>query len=99
MDSTQALYDTPEGETGLDIRIAELEAENERQADALHKIRQWAEAYPAGRFREPTEEEFARAYEKIGAMMADMHGSWARHIVTGIAEIARQGLGEGADHG
>ena len=76
----------------IDDLKAERDVLRERVDDlevALHKIQQWAEAYPIDVFPEPTEEEMAAAQSALGGAV---HGSWARHITEGMKEIARAAL-------
>ena len=56
-------------------------------ADRLHRIVQWCEAYPIEVFPEP---DLAAARVALGdGLYSALHASWARHIVNGIADIAR----------
>lgn len=67
----------------------------ERMAEALHNILQWTEAYPVGVFTVP---DFEAIRQKIGdGPMAALHGSWARHLLMGIGNIAREGLRDSDD--
>ena len=55
--------------------------------DRLHRITQWCEAYPIEVFPEP---DLAAARAALGdGLYSALHASWARHIVNGIADIAR----------
>jgi hypothetical protein len=62
-------------------RIADLEK-------ALHRVRQWCDAYPLDIFRQPTKEEIkvgVAALQATGVITSDrLHGSWARHILDGV---------------
>lgn len=63
----------------------------ERHTEALQSILLWCEAYPASVFVQP---DLAEVQRKLGAeTMTALHGSWARHLLTGIAGYARVGLG------
>ena len=90
---------------GVDLRsdIARLKAENERMREAienleenvLHKIDDWANAYPEDVFIEPTSEEWKMLNQTCkdnGLNMTAYSGSIARHCVTGIQKYAKRGL-------
>ena len=67
----------------------------ERLEAALHRIKQWAEAYPVTVFRPLTEAQMhaaAGALKDAGIDMGALHAGWARHILNGVAEICDQGL-------
>lgn len=67
----------------------------ERMEDALHMIKQWADAYPVDVFRPISDEKLKEANEALKAIGVDMgalHAGWARHIVDGIGNIARAAL-------
>ena len=73
-------------------RVAELEAANERQDEALNSIKRWADAYPLDVFPEP---DFAKAQDllKAGGMTLDaISASNMRHVVEGVGNIARAAL-------
>jgi cytochrome c5 len=73
----------------------DLQAENERLRSALEQIEQWAHAYPEEVFLPVSDEQVrlaARVLREAGISMGGLHGSWARHIVEGIDEIARSAL-------
>jgi hypothetical protein len=73
----------------------DLQAENERLRNALEQIEQWAHAYPEEVFLPVSDEQVrhaARVLREAGISMGGLHGSWARHIVEGIDEIARSAL-------
>lgn len=67
--------------SSLEDRVEELE-------EALHKIRNWCQAYPVSVFIPPTKEEVNASIEAMKApgcaSSEAMHGSWARHILDGI---------------
>lgn len=72
--------------------IEQLQAENERGEDKLHQINQWANAYPERIFTEPSKarlkEISAVLAEQFGrGTMDSLHGSWGRHILSGVREI------------
>ena len=60
--------------------------------EALAEVKQRCEAYPATVFLEPDYEK-ARALLEAGGMTMDgLHGSWARHLLTDIGNIAAAAL-------
>lgn len=67
----------------------------ERQRDALQAILDWCESYPAGVFPEVDDATIAAARKALGdPLITRLHGSWARHLLSGIGAIAREGLRE-----
>ena len=62
-------------------RIEELEL-------ALHRIREWCDAYPIDIFTPPTEGEVKASVDAMKATNCasseQMHSSWARHILGGV---------------
>ena len=87
----------------LRAEVTRLEAENERMREAienleenvLHKIDDWANAYPEDVFIEPTPDQW-RAADKLlkehGMSMTAITGSAARHCVAGIKSYAKRGM-------
>lgn len=65
----------------LEGRIDDLE-------EALHRIRNWCDAYPVDVFIPPTKEQIKASVEAMKApgcaSSEAMHGSWARHILGGV---------------
>ena len=69
----------------------------EELEDALRRIVQWADAYPAPMFHEPTAEEFERAHRllKMNGMTLDaFSAAMGRHCLKGVAVIARDALSD-----
>lgn len=66
----------------------------ERVRDALVRIEQWSTAYPIDIFPEPDLDAVKRVLADAGMLnqMDRMHSSWARYVVTGIGDIAREAL-------
>lgn len=66
----------------------EAEDRIEKLEDALHRIRQWCDAYPVDIFIEPTKDEIkigVDALKATGVITSDgLHGLWARHILNGV---------------
>ena len=74
------------------IEIERLRAENEQQADVIHQIKQWCQAYPRDIFIPPTEKQWARVNEVLEAdegcpSSAAISGSNMCHVVEGIQQI------------
>ena len=64
----------------------------ERAEQALHRILQWAEAYPEDVFP-PVDVEAARAKLGDDALFSKLHAEWARRLTKGMMRYARAGLG------
>lgn len=63
----------------------------ERALVALQRVIHWCEAYPINVFPEPGDISSLR--ELIGDdEMCRLHASWARHLLSGIAGYAKEGL-------
>ena len=63
--------------------------------EALQRIVQWSEAYPADIFHEPSSEELHRAHKllKANGMTVDaISASMGRHCLKGVGDIARGAL-------
>lgn len=61
-----------------------------RLQDALHRIRQWCEAYSPDVFPEPDIEAIHR---QIGdGPFSALHAAWARHVLAGIGRIAAEAI-------
>jgi hypothetical protein len=74
----------------------EQEARMNRLAKALAIIMVWADAYPLNVFPEPDEEYCRQAGELLqagGLSLDRLSAATARHVVTGVARIAREALG------
>lgn len=57
---------------------------------ALHRVKQWADAYPTYIFPEP---DIAAAKAKIGETeFMRLHAAWARHLLGGIGKIVNEAL-------
>lgn len=55
--------------------------------DALRRVSEWAAAYPADVFPEVDLEKAKAALEAAGIDYSALHGTWARHIMNGVAGI------------
>ena len=67
----------------------------EELTEALHRIVQWAEAYPTDIFHEPTVVEAHRAHKLLianGMTLDAFVASMGRHCLKGIGDIARNAL-------
>lgn len=67
--------------------------EPEALRDALHQIKQWADAYPVEVFNEPDFAKANTALKAAGISMDAMHGTWARHLLGSVSKIATEALG------
>lgn len=74
-------------------RIADLESENERYEAALQRIMQWAEAYPLDVFPEPDLKRVGEVLQAAGLSLGQVSASNMRHVLSGLGDIARKGLG------
>lgn len=80
----------PVGDPKAEERIDKL-------TDGLAKIDQWCKAYPEKVFRPISPDkmkEAAKALRVIDVDMGAMHAEWARHLISGIGNIARAALAE-----
>lgn len=69
--------------------------QSEKMEDALHRIAQWARAYPVEVFIPVPPEKLREANDALRAIGVDMgalHAGWARHILDGIEGIASGAL-------
>ena len=60
--------------------------------DRLARIARWCDAYPEDIFIPVSSDDMTRADKLLadaGISMSAMHAQWARHIVKGIAKIAK----------
>jgi hypothetical protein len=64
----------------------------ERYEDALRRIVEWSEAYPLSVFPEPDWNEAAKLLHAGGVSLDAISASCMRHVVAGVAEIARDAL-------
>ena len=63
--------------------------------EALIKIYQWCMAYPHSVFTPLSEDQIVdagRALTNINIDIGALHAEWARHLLDGIGEIAKEGL-------
>lgn len=79
-------------------RIEAMKAHCERQEEALHQIKNWAEAYPLDMFPEPDFEKAADVLKANGMTLDSISASNMRHVVEGVGKIARAALQLG-EHG
>jgi hypothetical protein len=75
----------------------ELEDKLDTAVQALFNIKGWAQAYPVEVFEPLTDEELKTALAAlkgcgVQAACDRLHGSWARHILDGVAKLAEGGL-------
>jgi hypothetical protein len=68
------------------------EDRSDRMEEALHRIAQWADAYPLEVFPEPDLKK-ARMLLEDGGMTLDAISAHAmRHVITQVGDIARKAL-------
>lgn len=60
--------------------------------EALEKILDWANAYPADVFPDQDLKKADAVLRAAGISMSAMHGNWGRHITDGIKSIAEGAL-------
>ena len=71
-----------------DERISSLEDRLEDAEEKLHRIGQWAKAYPVDVFIPPTDEDYKEARRLLGDnRWSSLNAHWARHILKGVSEI------------
>ena len=79
----------------LGLLVAEYSEKINNLRAALCEIVQWADAYPARVFREPTEEQCKLAHELLtahGMTLDAFSASMGRHCLKGVGDIARAAL-------
>jgi len=64
----------------------------DRDQHALRRILQWCEAYELKYCPPIPEERLAEIAELLQDDMGKLHAGWARHLLDGIAKIAREAL-------
>ena len=72
--------------------IEKLEERIEVLETALNRIYNWSIAYPLDIFPEPDMKKAREVLRSAGIMIDSITGEVARHIVTGIGEIAEDAL-------
>ena len=70
----------------------EFQAKADALADDMEKVKQWAEAYPEDVFPEPDLKLADRVLKDAGISMTGMNGTFARHLMKGVGEIAKAAL-------
>jgi hypothetical protein len=66
----------------------------DKMQDALEQIVAWGVAYPLTVFPEPDWPKVAEALKAAGLSLDAVSAANMRHVVTGIARIARKGLAD-----
>ena len=64
----------------------------ERQDEALHQIKEWAEAYPLDVFPEPDFKLVAKVLEAAGLTLDAVSASNMRHVITRVRAIVDAAL-------
>jgi hypothetical protein len=59
----------------------------EDASDALDRVSVWATAYPQDVFPDVDLKKARQVLEEAGISFDALHGTWARHIMTGVADI------------
>lgn len=70
-----------------------LRESNERMEKSLHDIEAWARAYPLTVFPEPDMKKAAEVLRMHGMTVDAISASAMRHVLDGIINIVRDGLG------
>lgn len=86
--------ETPFG-TPFVCAIGDLSEKVDELEDALHRIVQWADAYPTDIFHEPSAEESQKAHKLLtanGMTLDAFSASMGRHCLKGAGDIARAAL-------
>ena len=71
---------------------ASMEENADNLRDALHKIKQWADAYPIDIFSDVDLDAARAALKAVNIDIGNLHAKLARHIVSGIGAIATEAL-------
>lgn len=78
----------------LNKQLVELIEKNDRMESHLEAISAWGDAYPLVVFPEPDFKKVRELLEAGGITLDAVSASNMRHVVEGVAKIAREGLGE-----
>lgn len=70
------------------------DARIERLEEALHRIVQWADAYPLDVFPEPDFKKVNEVLKAAGLSLDQVSASNMRHVVNGVGDIARSAQGK-----
>jgi predicted TIM-barrel fold metal-dependent hydrolase len=71
-----------------------LKALHRMESDALHKIKQWAQAYPLDVFPEPDFARVREALEAAGLSLDQVSASNMRHVITQVQSMVDQAMGK-----
>lgn len=80
--------------TTLLKEFKEIEKRAEKMEAALEAISAWGDAYPLNVFPEPDFKRVRDLLEAGGISLDAVSASNMRHVIEGVAKIAREGLGE-----
>lgn len=69
--------------------------DEDQLAEALHRILDWANAYPEDIFPPQDLKKADEVLKQAGISMSAMYGTWGRWITNGIREIAKGSIKEG----
>ena len=78
----------------LNQQVSALVDKNDRMEAYLEAISAWGDAYPLVVFPEPDFKKVRELLEAGGITLDCVSASNMRHVVEGVAKIAREGLGE-----
>lgn len=78
----------------LNQQVSALVDKNDRMEAHLEAISAWGDAYPLIVFPEPDFKKVRELLEAGGITLDCVSASNMRHVVEGVAKIAREGLGE-----
>ena len=78
----------------LNQQVSALVDKNDRMEAHLEAISAWGDAYPLVVFPEPDFKKVRELLEAGGITLDCVSASNMRHVVEGVAKIAREGLGE-----
>lgn len=76
----------------LNLRIKELEEENDKFKDTLVRIDNWAKAYPLDVFLKPDLKKAAKVLNAAGMTLDAISADAMRHVIDGVKDIAEQAL-------
>ena len=76
----------------LNLRITELETENDKFEGALLRIDTWAKAYPLDVFPKPDLKQAAKVLKAAGMTLDAIEADAMRHVIDGVKDITKQAL-------
>ena len=64
----------------------------DRMEEALHRIVQWAEAYPLDIYPEPDWKAARAALQAAGILLDAVSAMCMRHVIEGVGKVAKEAL-------